>query len=531
MAKVDLVIDKAITVDDKPSLHLIKQGFLRNSLSVGGLSAVGLLLSFASQVIVAAVYGMSGALDAYFLSLTMVSYFPAIYQSGIADPFIPVYVNAGRDRRNFLNSVFSLMVLLTIAYGIIILATSGWMLRLLAPGFDISQIFVTRRALAWFMLLPSVLCFISFAVSLLYIQKSFVLPKALSLLLPLSIVVIVWTSARQWGVTALVLAMLVGYVSQALALLIALSKHGFRLSLNFTLKSLRSENIARLLRTGVPIIIGISLAGLFPMIDRAFASNLGQGQIAALSYAERLSVSINAVLLAPFVTVMLPYLSDVKNSDDFYRMFFYLLRTSFFIFIPIAVFTGVFAVPIVDILFRRGAFTANDSAMVGNALRYIMVGLVSLVATNIIGRSFVVKGNTWILACLSPVALGLKFLLNLFLVPRMGLAGITTATSLGHIVFSIVNIPLLLGRSNFIWFRKESVFPQLGGALVAIVPAGIVASQLFKLWSTESNSWLNGVVLVVCGLLFLVCYGLALLGLRLVRFSDIKMLLSLRKKC
>ncbi len=32
MAKVALVVDKVITADDKPSLHLIKQGFLRNSL-------------------------------------------------------------------------------------------------------------------------------------------------------------------------------------------------------------------------------------------------------------------------------------------------------------------------------------------------------------------------------------------------------------------------------------------------------------------------------------------------------------------
>lgn len=32
MAKVDLVVDKAIRVEDKPSLNLIKQGFLRNSL-------------------------------------------------------------------------------------------------------------------------------------------------------------------------------------------------------------------------------------------------------------------------------------------------------------------------------------------------------------------------------------------------------------------------------------------------------------------------------------------------------------------
>ena len=525
MAKVNLVVDKAIRVEDKHSLHLIKQGFLRNIFSTSGISAVGLFLNLASHIIMAAIYGTSGALDAYFLSLTIVSYFPAIYQSGIADPFIPVYVSAGRDRQDFLNSVFSLMVLMAIAYGIVILAASGWMLRFLAPGFDVSQISVTKQSLTWFMLLPFVLCFISFARCLLHIQKVFVLPKTLTLLLPLSVVVIVWTGARQWGITALVLATLVGYVFQTLALLIVLSKYGFRLGLNFTLKALISKSIARLMYIGVPMIIAISLSGLIPMIDRVFASNLGQGQISALSYAEKLSASINAVLLAPFVTVMLPYLSDVKNSDDFYRMFFYLLRTSFFIFIPIAVFTGVFAVPIVDILFRRGAFTANDSAMVGNALRYIMVGLVSLVATNIIGRAFVVKGNTWILACLSPVALGLKFLLNLLLVPRMGLAGITAATSLGHIVFSIITTLLLLGRSNFVWFRRESVFPQLGGTLVAVVPAGIVALLVFKQWSTESNSWLNGVFLVICGLLFLACYVFALLGLRVVRFSDIKKLL------
>ena len=411
------------------SLKDAETGIARNSMMLMLISIVGFPLNLLAQATIAAHYGTSSALDAYWVAFSIVGYIPNIYSISIVDPFVSLVMKtASVDEKNrLMNAVFTS----TICGGVLIMIGIFFGLRFLipviAPGFDLDQVRLTNSIL--FLLLPyTLLCCLAFLfIGGLATAKLFVAPRIVMLITPTVTFLLVTIFAAHWGINALTSATVLAVAFQ-LALLVPMLNNA-QYKLKFT-KRLYKSILGGLARLGFPMFLAGVLSGAYVFADRAAASKIGEGAISTIGYGDFLNSKIAALLIAPLSTVAFPYISEVWNSPKFGDRLAYGIKIMMLLIVPTAIFTCVFSAPIVELLFQRGKFNPDDVRNVSVVLIVFMFGLPAYAVQMIAMRALIAQGITWIFIVGGTVALALKIMLNDMLAAHWGPAGIVSLTSI-----------------------------------------------------------------------------------------------------
>ena len=113
------------------------------------------------------------------------------------------------------------------------------------------------------------------------------------------------------------------------------------------------------------------------LVDNYFASLLGPDKVAAIDSAFRLFQLPQGLFAIAIGTVLFPTLSKYvvqKDMKTYARTLGFGIREIFFITLPFVGWFMVLALPISRFCFERGAFTAQDSWLVAQALIYFSIG-------------------------------------------------------------------------------------------------------------------------------------------------------------
>jgi putative peptidoglycan lipid II flippase len=79
----------------------------------------------------------------------------------------------------------------------------------------------------------------------------------------------------------------------------------------------KNEQIVNMFRQLGPILLGNSLLQLCLIIDRSFATHLGEGTAAALAFGSNLFVTVTSVFIVAMSTVVFPRLSKYCLELDY----------------------------------------------------------------------------------------------------------------------------------------------------------------------------------------------------------------------
>ena len=192
-------------------------------------------------------------------------------------------------------------------------------------------------------------------------------------------------------------------------------------------------------------IIGTTV-GLNVAIDRAFATSLDSGSIAALGYAERiinLPVALVATALAvPLYTRLSHHFRNER--DELGRDTLHLgVRLILLIGTPLAVYTAVFAVPIVGLLLERGNFDANDVRVTSIAIAGYAVAVPFQAMTTLLTSAGLLGTRAWPTVRIMLATCVLNAILNAALVGPLGILGIALATSVVGLVRTVLLLRFL----------------------------------------------------------------------------------------
>jgi hypothetical protein len=130
------------------------------------------------------------------------------------------------------------------------------------------------------------------------------------------------------------------------------------------------------------------------------------------------------------------------------------LRILLFLGLPITVIFMLLGIPIITILFERGAFTANSTQFASFALIFYAVGLIPLIALEVVNRAFYALSDT-----LTPVLAGgvqilmmgmLSYVLSQFLFPQWNLLPLG-GLALGLSISNLLELLLLLWLLWLLW--------------------------------------------------------------------------------
>jgi len=293
-----------------------------------------------------------------------------------------------------------------------------------------------------------------------------------------------------------------------------------------------SPDVKRLVQLGVPGVIAGGITQLNILIGTVIAS-LQDGAVSQLYYADRIyelplalvGIAVGVVLL-PDVARRLRAGDDVGALDSQNRS----LELAMLLTVPAAVALAIVPMPIVQVLFERGAFTATDSLATASALALFAFGLPGFVLIKVFSPGFFAREDTRTPMIMAGISLTLNTLGSLaffFVFREAGLMphlGIALATTLGGWLNALLLFGALTRRGYFQSDRRlRRALPLIG------VASAVMAGVLWWLADLLAPAFVAGQGLAIraaalAGLVFAggATYAVAAFVLGLVKPGDVR---------
>lgn len=455
--------------------------------TVGGLTLVSRVLGFVRDILFAWAFGAGWVADAFNVAFRFPNLFRRLFGEGAFNSaFIPLFAkeleqNGKEAARAFAEEAMGGLVAVLVALTIIAILAMPWLMYLLAPGFSATPEKFDLAVLLTQITFPYLLCMSLVALfsGVLNTFGKFVESSSVSIVLNLTLT------------AAIFVGFALGYhnepeggVIQAIGVFVAgvlqlwLLVSGLRRN-NFTLKLRRprmTDGMRRLITLGIPGVIAGGVTQLNIMIGTVIASQ-EPGAVSQLYYADRLYELPLAIVGIAIGVVLLPDVSrqlragnhaGVLDSQNRSLEFAMLLT------VPAAVALAVVPIPIVKVLFERGAFTAADTANTAAVLSVFALGLPAFVMIKVFSPAYFAREDTKTpmrYATISLIAntlgsIGLFFLFrNLGWLPQLGIA---VATTLGGWLNASLLWSTLVRRGHFVLDRR------MGRSFISILVSSIV---------------------------------------------------------
>jgi putative peptidoglycan lipid II flippase len=467
--------------------------FLRATATVGVYTMASRVLGFVRDMAIAAYLGAGPVADAFFVAFKFPNFFRRLFAEGaFAAAFVPMFAGTlakhGRGpARDFAEN--ALAALLAVLFVLVVAAEFAmpWIVRAIAPGFADEP---ERLALAieFARLTFPYLLFISLVALMGGILNSldrFAAVAATPIVLNLCLIGALFAltpmlatpgHALAWGVA-------IAGVAQFLFLAWACAREDLALRLRCPRLSPETKE---LLKRMAPVALGSGAAQINLVIDVMLASLLVSGSISWLYYADRIYELPLAVIGIALGTALLPLQSRqirLGEHDAARATLNRALEAASLFALPATAALIVLAEPIVDALFRRGAFAAADVSATAAALIAYTVGLPAYVAVKILTPNFYARGDTRSPVKIAVFAVIINTVCGASLMGFVGHVGLALATALAAILNASLLARLLL-RDGFLVpdARLKARLPRQLGATLAM--AGVL---VFARWVLEPH--------------------------------------------
>ena len=303
---------------------------------------------------------------------------------------------------------------------------------------------ITLNRILFLMLIPAGL--IQLMKAVLNAHRHFSTPAATTLLQYVIIIVTILVLEGTLGVLAVAVGYVLSMIGQVLILGAVILTKGGKYVATLDVKDPIVRKTARLL---TPPLSGEVLGQSIAVIERALASFLPPGSVSALAFAGRILRALDITFLNNVVVAILPRLSSLATVKDFSglkRLASMGLRVAWAITIPLTALVVALNLPIVRLLFQRGAFDQQAAVITGRILSLYIIGFPFLATVRMLVAVFYAKQDTRTPFFIRAAMLGFNLAGDLILMRLLGVFGLALATSLTYVVNAFL-VGRLLRRS------------------------------------------------------------------------------------
>jgi peptidoglycan biosynthesis protein MviN/MurJ (putative lipid II flippase) len=393
---------------------------------------VGKCASAFKEMAIAYRYGVSHVVDAYQLTLTLISWLPVTLVAVLGAVLVPALVELRRQSRDeqarFLGELETMAMLVGAVFAVMLYFCWPFVLDLMAGRLPDET-----RALSGRMMLgmaPIGVLMLTICVHAARLQARELHVNTLLECVPALVLlafVLVWRDASSpapliWGTT-------LGFLAQA-AILVVLSSKADNVRAHFRV-SLRSPQWQHMVRSVGVFMIGQFIMSFSAPLDQYFVAALGVGSIATLGYANRILALILGMGALAISRATLPVLSEMLSGGDPDRARKTALMWSL---LMLAIGTVVIAcawplTPLaVRLLFQHGAFNAANTAAVATLVRWGLVQVPFYFAVLVLVQLLASQGRFTAMAIVAATNFAIKVLANFVLIKWFGVAGALLAT-------------------------------------------------------------------------------------------------------
>ncbi|MGZ3579348.1 MAG: murein biosynthesis integral membrane protein MurJ, partial [Syntrophales bacterium] len=233
----------------------------------------------------------------------------------------------------------------------------------------------------------------------------------------------------------------------------------------------------------LPAVFGASIYQINIFIATILASLLPSGSVSYLYYADRVVELPLGVFAIAIGTAALPSFSDQVAKGDFHELkgtINFSLRLILFVTIPATVALIVLRVPIISVLFQRGAFDIQSTFLTAQALLCYALGLWAFSVIRVIVSAFYSLQDSKTPMKAGIVAFIVNVICSIVLMYPLKHSGLALATSIATAVNVIMLTVILKRRIGAFWDREfyKSVFSIVLSSIAMCVVIVLVGTLL-----------------------------------------------------
>ncbi|MDD3921288.1 MAG: lipid II flippase MurJ, partial [Eubacteriales bacterium] len=348
----------------------MSKSIIKSSVMLMALSLLSKLLGLAKEMVMAYFYGATRVTDAYVVAYSATN----LIIEGLVACTVMSLVRSIADQREdqksiteTVNTVLLLLCGLALAFTLVILCAPDLFIKLFASGFDADTIALSRTILLAMLPLLVLRAFYAVMSGYLESKEDFVVRGIGETVVNICVLLgIVLSRGRLW---ILGFGWVVGQTVICSLAYLRARRNGLRV-LAYKPKPVKDPAIRALAVMVLPLFLGSLFNELNPIIDRNFASSIGEGVVSALNYSTRITKLFHQLFVVSVTTVLFPRLSKlvVEGSIETYKQTAAKTQSCLqLIAIPITVGIAILAKPLVEILFLRGTFDAAAVEVTANS--------------------------------------------------------------------------------------------------------------------------------------------------------------------
>ncbi len=409
-------------------------------------------IGLVSQILMAKYYGAGIHYDAYILSLFLISFLTNTISRVFHAVTIPFIADqrqqmSERELGALVNALIGISLIPQAVLSFVLMFQCSWLVTIAAPNAPPETRELTGHMLR-LMAVPSILAtLIETLKAVLNANRAFRLPAIAPIVNSAVMLGMLLTTHHALGIWALPVAFIVSNALQAALLF----WHAVARRMVLTVKPEATRTVLRALwKRSWMILVATVVLVANTFVDKIFASGLDPGSVSAITYANTLMNLGMQVFQFSLVTVMFTRISEDLAQDRIEACSRYLeenLRRMARIVIPVCLAVAVASSEVIQVLFQRGAFSAEDTSRASGALYMYMLGLpavlINLVVASVYHAMKQLGDKIW----LAVQYLVTSVLCNWLLVHPFGVTGLAISATLA--------INLHLALSAYVLSRSQ----------------------------------------------------------------------------
>ncbi|MFQ5855869.1 MAG: murein biosynthesis integral membrane protein MurJ [Anaerolineae bacterium] len=447
---------------------------VRSTGIVIGAFVAAKALGLARELVIGRQFGTGGAIDAYYAAFQIPDLlFTLIAGGALVTAFLPVfteYLVQGDTRGAWevASAVTNLVLVVTaVLAGAVALLAPVIVERVVAPGFDPARQALTVDVMRIILASTVVFGVSGIQMGILNAYQHFLLPAVAPAMYNLGIIAGALILAPRWGVHGLAAGVVVGAVLHLGVKIPGLMRYGMQYS---PVLGLRHPGVRQVAWLMGPRVLALGMVKLTFLVNTNLASRLGEGSVAALSYAWHVMQLPETLFATAVAIVVFPTLAEFAargQTEALRSALADTLRVIFVLTVPAAVGLIVLGRPLIALLFQRGAFDARSTEMVYFALQFYALALIGHAVLEIAARLFYAQKDTLTPFKVATVSMLANVVLSLTLIRVLSYGGLALANALAF----------TLEASILLWIGRG----RLGGLEVGRILDGLVRIGLAAL--------------------------------------------------
>jgi putative peptidoglycan lipid II flippase len=452
-----------------------------NALVIGGL-AIGLL----SNVLIAALFGLSHRVDAFFAAAVLPTLFMVLCVDYLGKNFLPVLASAKTVGESCASSVTSSIVttaaLLAALVTAVLVIFREPLFAALLPGFDAATLALVGNYFA--IMAPSIVLMAvnTFHEYVWQYDERFTYVSLTRTALPAANLLSIVALSPWLDEYCLPVGYLLGNVAVFLLLLRGLPyRYRPYIALRAGFERKVFTNSAVVMSTGF-------LARSKSIVINYLGSQLGGGAITALALANKLTEPLER---SAFTGIRMLMFSDTVRlvvADDrraLGSLYSNGLRAAFLVLVPLLWWIGLNSEAVVNVLFRRGEFTPEMATVVAAVLMGLVPSVLFLGVNQLLSNAFYAMDRVMVPAIVMPLGTLIYIAAAIPLSASFGTPGLavaTTAASLAVFVALLVIVGRQLPEIGLLRTSAElALYSVLGGTAMLGAAGALSALELTPL--------------------------------------------------